>query len=147
MCAQSLSHLWLFETLWIVAAKLLFPWDFSGHFLLWGTSQPRECTCVSCVSCVADGFFTAKPWSPFLKAFASRNIYFWGLPCWPVVKNLLCNSGTVGLSSDWGTKISHPAGQLSPCTSIRAQAKTHCSPLHKVYIYIYAHFFPDYFPL
>ena len=144
-CAQSLSRVWLFETLWIVATRLLFPWDFSVHFLLQGTSQPRDCTHISCISCIAGGFFTTKPWLPFLKVFVSRNIYFWGLPRWPVVKNLLCNAGTVGLSPDWGTKISYPPGQLSPYTSIRAQTKTHCSPLHKIYIYML--FFSDYFPL
>ena len=50
-----LSRAWLFVTPWIVACtKLLRPWDFQGkstgvgcHFLLQGTSQPRDQTQVS----------------------------------------------------------------------------------------------------
>ena len=43
ICAKSLSRVWLFVTLWIIAHQLLCPWDFSSkntgmccHFLLQG---------------------------------------------------------------------------------------------------------------
>ena len=35
------------------------------------------------------------------------------LPCGPVVKNLPCNAGDMGLTPDWGTKIPHFSEQLS----------------------------------
>ena len=35
-------------------------------------------------------------------------------PGGPVVKNLPCNSGDMGLISGWGTKIPHAMGKLSP---------------------------------
>ena len=47
---------------------LLCPWDSPGkstragcHSLLQGSSQPRHRACVSCISCIAGGFFIAKP--------------------------------------------------------------------------------------
>ena len=54
------SHVWLFVTPWTVVARLLCPWDSPGkntgvgsHFLLQGSSQPRDQTWVSCISCIA----------------------------------------------------------------------------------------------
>ena len=41
-------------------------------------------------------------------------IYSQGLPGSPVVKNLPCNSGDVGLIPGQGTKIPHAMDQLSP---------------------------------
>ena len=38
-------------------------------------------------------------------------------PGGPVVKNPPCNAGDVGSIPGQGTKISHVAGQLSPCTT------------------------------
>ena len=50
-----LSHVWLFVTPWTVA--LLCPWNFLGkntgvvcHFLLQGSSRPRDGTWVSCIA-------------------------------------------------------------------------------------------------
>ena len=50
-----------FATPWTVAARVLRPWDFPGknsrvgcHFLLQGSSQPRDWTHISCI---AGGFF------------------------------------------------------------------------------------------
>ena len=67
VCAQSLSHIWLFSTQWIVAARLLCSWDSPGkntgagcHFLLQGIFLTQGRTYVSWVSCFAGGFFTAK---------------------------------------------------------------------------------------
>ena len=44
------------------------PWDFPGMvtgvgcpFLLQGSWPPRDQTCISCVSCIAGGFFSAEP--------------------------------------------------------------------------------------
>ena len=53
-----LTHVQLFAAPWIVATMLLCPWDFPGknttvgwHFLLQGSSWPRDQTLISCVSC------------------------------------------------------------------------------------------------
>ena len=51
---------------------LLCPWNFPGEILEWvassysrGSSWPRNWICVSFVSCIASGFFTAEPpWKP-----------------------------------------------------------------------------------
>ena len=56
-----------FVTPWTVeSASLLWPWDSS--VLEWvaisfsrGSSQPRDQTHISCVSCIADRCFTAEP--------------------------------------------------------------------------------------
>ena len=55
-----------FATLWTIAHQA--PWGFPGkntgtgcHFLLQGSSQPRDWTHICCVSCTAGGFFTAEP--------------------------------------------------------------------------------------
>ena len=49
-------------------ARLLCPWDFPGRILEWvampssrGSSQPRDRTLISSVSCIAGGFFAAEP--------------------------------------------------------------------------------------
>ena len=57
--------------------------------------------------------------------------------CWknfpggPLVKNLPCNAGDVGLLPAWGTKIPHAAEQLSHVChkywSLRALESTHCN--------------------
>ena len=46
-------------TYWIIAIRFLWPWDSPGknsgvgcHFLLQGSSQPKDGTCVSYVSCI-----------------------------------------------------------------------------------------------
>ena len=69
---------------------LLCPWDFPGkstgvgcHFLLQGSSQPRDGTQSSCVSCIAGRFFTTWatqnddfPWwifSPWYPGISNRN--------------------------------------------------------------------------
>ena len=60
--ACSLSREWVMKSLqlhglWL--ARLLCPWDFSGRILEWvaisssrGSSQPRDQTHISCISCV-----------------------------------------------------------------------------------------------
>ena len=57
MHAQSLSHVWLCNPNGLQSTRLLSPWDFLGkntgmgcHFLLQGSSQPRDWTCVSCIA-------------------------------------------------------------------------------------------------
>ena len=54
-CLQSLSHVWLFATPWIVA---FCPWNFTGrntgedcHFLFQEIFWLRNWTCISCISC------------------------------------------------------------------------------------------------
>ena len=58
LCAQLLSRVWLCATPWTLAClaplSMGFPGKNSGvgcHFLLQGSSQPRDQTHVSCVSC------------------------------------------------------------------------------------------------
>ena len=65
--AQMLSHVQFFATHWTVAHQaplaMNFPSKNTGvgyHFLLWGSSWPRDWTCISCFSCIGSGFFTAK---------------------------------------------------------------------------------------
>ena len=48
--------------------RLLCPWDSPGRILEWvaisssrGSSQPRDRTQISCISCIAGGFFTIEP--------------------------------------------------------------------------------------
>ena len=67
-CTCMLSCVRLFVTLWTVAATLLCPRNFSGkntgvgcHFLLQGSSRPRNWTRISCVSCVVGSFVTTEP--------------------------------------------------------------------------------------
>ena len=57
---SSLNHVWLFCDL-----RLLFLWDFPGKILEWAaisfsraSSQSRDWTYISCVSCLAGRFFT-----------------------------------------------------------------------------------------
>ena len=54
--------------LWTVGSRLLYPWDFPGNntgvgcfSFSRGSSQPRDQTHGSCVSCVAGRFFTTEP--------------------------------------------------------------------------------------
>ena len=64
MCAELLSHVWLFVTPWTVACQApLSMGIFQARLLEWvamlssrGSSQPREWTEVSCI---AGRFFTA----------------------------------------------------------------------------------------
>ena len=59
MCARSLSHSWLFAAPWTVALKAPLVCRISlARILQWvaiscsrGSSQPRDWTCVSCISC------------------------------------------------------------------------------------------------
>ena len=54
-----LSHVWLFVTQWTVTCQAPLSWDFPGkstrvdcHSLLQGSSQPRDWTGISHVSCI-----------------------------------------------------------------------------------------------
>ena len=58
LCAQSLSRVYFFWPCGLEPAGLLCPWDSPGkntavgcHFLLKGSSRPRNWICVSCSSC------------------------------------------------------------------------------------------------
>ena len=63
------SHVWLFATLWALdgQAPLLmgFPsqeqWRWFAIPFSRGSSWPRDWIPISCVSCIASGFFTAEP--------------------------------------------------------------------------------------
>ena len=62
----------------------------------------------------------------------STNIKCWkSFPGGPLVKNLPCNAGNVGLIPAWGTKIPHAAEQLSLVChkywSLRALESTGCN--------------------
>ena len=66
--AQLLSHVWLFATPWTVAHQIPLPMGFSGQEywseLPWpsprGSSQPRDGTCISYISCIVGRFFTTS---------------------------------------------------------------------------------------
>ena len=69
--------------LWTVAFQApLFMGVFSERMLEWvaisffrGSSQPRDQTCVFCVSCFAGGFFTTELWGkPFIEVYLIYNI-------------------------------------------------------------------------
>ena len=69
MHTQSLNHVWLFVTLWTVAHQApLSTGILQARILEWvaipfsrGSSQPRDRTRVSWISCLADGFFITDP--------------------------------------------------------------------------------------
>ena len=71
---KSLSCVWLFSTLWIVASKLLCSWILQARIVEWFTmpssrrsSWPRNWTHVYYASCIAGGFFTINtPWKASL---------------------------------------------------------------------------------
>ena len=48
------------------------------------------------------------------------------IPGGPMVKNPPCNAGNLGSTPDWGTKILHAAGSLSPHTPTSENPK-HCN--------------------
>ena len=72
-CVQLLSCVQLFAAPGTAACQAPLSMGFpsknmgvSSHFLLQGSTQPRDGTHVSCVSCIAGGFFTAEHWgSPY----------------------------------------------------------------------------------
>ena len=59
-CTQSLSPIWLFGTPWTVFLQApLSQWVYLSkntgvgcYFLLWGSSWPRDWTCIYCISCI-----------------------------------------------------------------------------------------------
>ena len=61
VCAQSLSRVWPFVIPWTVAHQSPLSMEFplskntgvGCHFLLRGSSQPRDQTCISCISCIS----------------------------------------------------------------------------------------------
>ena len=69
------------------------------------------------------------------KASLKREVFIWtrfgrqcrGFPGGPVVKNLPCTAGDLGLIPGWGTKIPHATEQLIPCV---ATIEPTCSRLH-----------------
>ena len=67
-CAQLLSCVQLFATLWTVAARLLCPWDFPSkntgvgcHFLLQGLPDPGIISTSPAASALAGRFLTTQP--------------------------------------------------------------------------------------
>ena len=68
VCAQSLQSVWLFAMLWTAARQAPVYRSLQARILEWvampsskGSSQPSDQTCISCISCIAGGFFTAQP--------------------------------------------------------------------------------------
>ena len=54
-------------------------------------------------------------------------------PGGPVVKNLPCNAGDVGLNPSWGTRIPHVMEQLSPSSATTEPAPSEaCVPQRKI---------------
>ena len=93
--AQPLSHVWLFVTSWTVTHQaLLCPWDSAGkntgvccHFLLQGSSWPRDWTRVSCISCISrQVLYHCATW----KVLLDHN-----LPCACIIKIQKCKVYTL----------------------------------------------------
>jgi len=90
-CASVLSRVKLFVTLWTVARQALLSMEFSqARILEWvaisysgGSSLPRYQTLVSCVSCIASGFFTPAPhlyWCFPVVYIWKFQVYFFSIP-------------------------------------------------------------------
>ena len=69
VCAQSLSHVWLFTTPWAVQpTRFLCPWDFQATMLEWvaiafsrRSSWPRDQTRISCISSIGRNVLYYSP--------------------------------------------------------------------------------------
>ena len=90
VCVQSLSHVWLFATLWTLAHQApLSMAFFPSRILEWiaisspqGFPRPRDQTYVSWVSCIAGRFSTAEPPGMPLDAVLTANLeYFPIISC------------------------------------------------------------------
>ena len=73
-------RVWLYETPWTVAHKLLCSWNCPGkntvescQFLLQGIFQPRDWTLVSCVSCIWE--VNSLPLMPTGKPFPEHYLF------------------------------------------------------------------------
>ena len=92
MCACMLSwfsHVWLFETLWTLAHHTPLSMGFcrQENWSEWvampsskGSSQPRDWTPVSCVSCLAGRFFTTEPPGKLQCRRHRYNFGIWKIP-------------------------------------------------------------------
>ena len=84
-CAQLFSHVRLFVTLWTVAHQAPLSMGSSqARTLEWvaisssrGSSQPRDGTCISCVSCIAGGFFSTESTGKSTLCLDCINLRFW----------------------------------------------------------------------
>ena len=82
-CVQSLGCVWLFATPW--TTSLFCPWDFSRQEYWSGlpfsfsrvSSWSRDWTHVSCISCIAGGFFTCWAIGEATIFLCSSLIYDW----------------------------------------------------------------------
>ena len=103
LCVKSFSCVWLFVSPWTVAhqspsvhgisqAKILEKFAMSSSR---GSSQPRDQTLVSCVSCIARRFFTTVPLGRPRCSFQIRQIRSVAQPC-PTLHDPM-NRSTSGL--------------------------------------------------
>ena len=67
-------------------------------------------------ACLNNGFAYLETDKSYQECYRLRD-----LADGPVVKNLPSNLGDAGSIPGQGTKIPHAAGQLSPCTTMKAQ--------------------------
>ena len=101
MKVQLVSHVQLLTTPWIVASRLLCPWDFPGkntgvgcQLLLWRSSPPRDQTCISCMIV---RFLTTEPPLSFFCPwdFTGKNT---GVGCHSLLQRDLPDSGIEPMS-------------------------------------------------
>ena len=86
---------------------------FQGPPLSCGAGHFRDSVLRACLN---NGFASLETDESYQECYRLRD-----LPDGPVVKNLPSNLGDVGLIPGQGTKIPHATGQLSPCTTMKAQ--------------------------
>ena len=147
MCV--LSHSVVSDSLWphgLQPTRLLHPWDSPGkntgvsyHFLLWGSSWPKDLTQISCI--IAAAFFTIwatrkahqnrarQNWNVILttavviclisrKPYCAKWNFYKALSGLPLVvqclKNPPCHAGDSGSIAAQGIKIPHATEQLNP---------------------------------
>ena len=111
-----LSCVWFFAALWTVThqAPLSVGLSRQEYCMLSsraamtssrGSSQPRDQTSVSCVSCIAGGFFTTEP-SGTEKAMAPHSSTLaWKIP-WTEEPGRLQTMGSLRVRNDWTTSLS-----------------------------------------
>ena len=114
MCVKSLQSCQILRPYGLKPTRLFCPWDSPGentgvgcHFLLQGTSRPRDPICVSCVSCI--GRQVLYHWCTWEAPCVYMDVY---------VKNEHRNMFTA-VQQDW--KLS-PKGQIAYVLGFRGQS-------------------------
>jgi len=113
VCVQSLSHVWLFATPWTAAHQApLSMGFFQARILEWvtisfsrGSSQPRDWTHVSCVSCTGRRilYYRATWEAPLILSLSGQHAQLAKMYWWLF-------SFTHGWCGGWGSNGGYPQG-------------------------------------